>query len=235
MSEQHVVVVDDEQEEVVLEFPPLSNESIREAVRLWRHDQAQATEKYNHINKWNTSQVTDMRRLFMNYKEFNDNISEWDVSNVTNMSCMFWGASSFNQDVSNWDVSNVTIMDFIFHRASSFNQDVSAWDVSNVTDMSNWKSLRMITGAEVQLTVVTYCGRSSFFEDDCLTLPRSERQQLFSAAFSWGRRKYFVLFLVSQVYLQYSNSRIIDCERPQEACDMLFDVEDLDREICKFL
>ena len=58
----------------------LSNKGIREAVRLWRHDQAQATEKYNHINKWNTSQVTDMRELFMNYQEFNDNISEWDVS-----------------------------------------------------------------------------------------------------------------------------------------------------------
>ena len=65
-------------------FPSLSNESIRsEAVRLWRDDQAQATEEYNHINKWNTSQVTDMRELFYNYEEFNDNISEWNVSNVT--------------------------------------------------------------------------------------------------------------------------------------------------------
>ena len=63
-------------------FPPLSNESIREAVRLWRHDQAQATEKYNHINKWNTSQqVTDMRQLFENHADFNGNISKWDVSN----------------------------------------------------------------------------------------------------------------------------------------------------------
>ena len=70
------------------QYPPLSNESIREAVRLWRHDQAQATEKYNHINKWNTSQVTDMSELFINYEEFNDNISEWDVSNVTKMSHM---------------------------------------------------------------------------------------------------------------------------------------------------
>ena len=77
--------------------PPLSNESIREAVRLWRHGQAQATEKYNHINKWNTSQVTDMSELFEGSKEFNDNISEWDVSNVTDMSYMFYCASSFNK------------------------------------------------------------------------------------------------------------------------------------------
>ena len=73
-------------------------------MRLWSHDQAQATEKYNHINKWNTSQVTNMSELFKYYEEFNDNISEWDVSNVTNMRHMFWGASSFNQDVNKWDV-----------------------------------------------------------------------------------------------------------------------------------
>ena len=73
--------------------------------------------------------------------------------------------------------------------------------MSNVTDMSNWKSLKMITGAEVQLTVVTYCGRSSFFEDDCLTLPRSERQQLFSAAFSWGSSQIFrVVFGFTSIF-----------------------------------
>ena len=77
ISDHHVVVL--EEEEVVLVFPPLSDGSIREAVRLWRHDEAQATEKYNHINKWNTSQVTDMSELFMNYKNFNEKISEWDV------------------------------------------------------------------------------------------------------------------------------------------------------------
>ena len=79
MSDQNVRLK--EEEEVLSVFPPLSNESIREAVRLWRHDQAQATEKYNHINKWNTSQVTDMSKLFKNYNNFNDNISGWDVSN----------------------------------------------------------------------------------------------------------------------------------------------------------
>ena len=67
-----------EEEVVVLVFPPLSDESIREAVRLWRHDQAQATEKYNHINKWNTSQVTDMSPLCMNHEKFNENQHKWE-------------------------------------------------------------------------------------------------------------------------------------------------------------
>ena len=44
-SDQHVLdKKKEEEEEVVSVFPPLSDESIRVAVRLWRHDQAQATE-----------------------------------------------------------------------------------------------------------------------------------------------------------------------------------------------
>ena len=36
-SDQHVLLSNKEEEEEVLQFPALSNESIREAVRLWRH------------------------------------------------------------------------------------------------------------------------------------------------------------------------------------------------------
>ena len=261
-------------------FPPLSNESIREAVWLWRHDQAQTTEKYNHINKWNTSQVTDMRELFIYYYKFNDNISEWDVSNVTDMSYMFSGALSFNQDVSEWDVSNVTNMGGIFYRASSFNQDVSEWDVSNVTDMSHmffhassfnqdvskWDvstvtSMRNmfdgassfnqnVSGWEVSGCVnLIYMFRGSaiahvlqevlnvggFFDGIYKHVPPKERQQLFSGALAWHRRKHFIQFLVGQGYLC---SRV-NARRPiysgKVKCDTLFDVEDLSRFISKFL
>ena len=273
VSDQHVVV--DEEEEEVLVFPPLSNASIREAVRLWEHDQAQATEKYNHISKWNTSQVTDMSRLFESYEEFNDNISEWDVSNVTDMSFMFCGAEMFNQDVSKWDVSNVINMSCMFDRAEMFNQNVSEWDVSNVInmscmfdstfffnqDVSKWDvssvtemsymffsalsfnqdlsmwdvsfpvEENMFWCSKVGETLEKCCGRRSFFDDDCRAMSRSDRQEYFSAAFPWTRRKHFLLFLVSQGYLCLIVN--IDCQ--QEECDVLFDVVDLHREICKFL
>ena len=301
MSDQCDIL--DEVEEVI--FPPLSNESIREAVRLWRDDQAQATAKYNHINKWNTSQVTDMSNLFVNYKEFNDDISEWDVSHVTDMSGMFYGASSFNQDVSKWDVSkitdmcsmfcgsssfnqyigewdvsNVTDMSGMFYSASSFNQDVSNWDVSRVTtmssmfcaahsfnqdvskwDVSNVKNMRfmfdkassfnqdvsmwnistrgefaaMFSGSKVRVALARFCDRKSFFDPDCRALSPRERQEFFSVAFPWSRRKSFLLFLVCQGYLCHSSPKFDECNRPKEACDVLFDVEDLDREICRFL
>lgn len=87
------------------------------------------------INNWDTSNVTDMFRMFFDARDFNQNISNWDVSKVTDMSQMFYLSESFNQDISNWDVSNVTNMESMFE-ASSFDQDISHWDVSKVTNMS---------------------------------------------------------------------------------------------------
>ena len=119
---------------------------------------------YGHIRDWNTSRVTNMSRLFMHCKDFNEDISLWDTSNVTDMSFMFhtaitfnnggnplnWVdtskvtnmshmfsiARSFNQDISSWDISNVTNMKMMFDGAHSFNKNISSWNTSNVTDMS---------------------------------------------------------------------------------------------------
>ena len=198
MSESDRLVVDDEkeeeeEEEVVSVFPPLSNESIREAVRLWRHDQAQATEKYNHINKWNTSQVTDMSDFFQYYEEFNDNISEWDVSNVTDMSYMFYGASSFNQDVSEWDVSNVTNMSFIFCGATTFNQNLSRWRVSSTANLEN-----IFCDASILEKIFQPMGIESIVDSTHRDIPPSARQRLFSREFLWCRRMSHVLFLANQ-------------------------------------
>ncbi len=73
----------------------------------------EATLKYGHISKWNTSLVTDMNKLFYDKSDFNDDISKWDVSNVTNMSHMFCN-TSFNGDISGWNVSSVTNMRSMF-------------------------------------------------------------------------------------------------------------------------
>ena len=69
-----------------------------------------------------------------NPNTFNQDISKWDVSNVTNMRAMFVFFSLFNEDISEWDVSSVTNMEEMFVGAA-FNQDISEWDVSNVTTM----------------------------------------------------------------------------------------------------
>ena len=93
------------------------------------------TSDFNYdISNWDVSNVKDMSFMF-DTSHFNGNIANWDVSNVTNMLGMFEYAVDFNSDISNWDVSNVRNMKVMFDSALSFNQDISNWDVSNVRNM----------------------------------------------------------------------------------------------------
>ena len=95
------------------------------------------------IGNWDTSKVTDMSSMFSVAKSFNQPIGNWNTSKVTNMVCMFFGAESFNQPIGNWDTSKVTDMHWMFWTAKSFNQPIGNWDTSKVTDMGS-----MFFGAE---------------------------------------------------------------------------------------
>ncbi|KNG78960.1 BspA family leucine-rich repeat surface protein [Mycoplasma sp. HU2014] len=101
------------------------------------------------IEKWNTSNVTNMSKMFIYSYNFNQDISKWNTSNVTDMSEMFEMSKNFNQNINTkkvtredgstyiaWNTSNVVDMSGMFYEAKSFNQDISNWNVSNVTDMS---------------------------------------------------------------------------------------------------
>jgi surface protein len=60
----------------------------------------------------NTSEITDMSELFRNMDGDPElkGIDKWDVSNVKNMKAMFLGCSSFDEDLGNWNTSNVINM-----------------------------------------------------------------------------------------------------------------------------
>lgn len=89
------------------------------------------------------SQVTNMRQLFLNARNFNDDLDDWNTSNVTNMAQVFNGATNFNGDITTWDVSNVTFFFRMFSAARRFNQDISSWDMSSANNVES-----LLDGAE---------------------------------------------------------------------------------------
>ena len=84
------------------------------------------------LSGWNTSNVTDMGRMFSScYSLTSLDLSSWDVSNVTNMYQMFYSCESLTSlDLSGWDTSNVTDMGWMF------------------ADCKNLKTIRMVGCSE---------------------------------------------------------------------------------------
>lgn len=89
------------------------------------------------LSGWNTSKVTDMVSMFNGCTEFNSDISGWDVSKVTDMYMMFYGCHEFESDLSKWNVSKVKDMNSMFEECTKFNSDLSGWDVSRVENVSD--------------------------------------------------------------------------------------------------
>jgi surface protein len=118
---------------------PLNNKTIRVAVKDYLEGgerKADIITKYGKICDWNTTNVTNMSRLFKDLNYFNQPIGKWDTSKVTDMYGMFLCCESFDQPIGEWDVSKVTYMNSMFYGAKNFNQDISKWDTSKVTTMN---------------------------------------------------------------------------------------------------
>ena len=90
---------------------------------------------FGNLNGWNTTNITNMSRMFAGTTYFNQPIGSWNVSNVTTMASMFLAASSFNQPIGSWNTSSLMNMFDMFTAASSFNQPIGSWNTSNVTSM----------------------------------------------------------------------------------------------------
>ena len=87
----------------------IDDDNIQTAVDLWISNETQATSTYGHISGWDTSSVTDMKNLFKDADEFNDDITAWDTCNVTDMEDMFNGAEAFNQNIRVWPISSFNV------------------------------------------------------------------------------------------------------------------------------
>ena len=146
-------------------YPMKDSKELRKAVKLWLGDESKAIIKYGHISLWDTSNVTNMRKMFICATNFNQDIGNWDTSNVTNMDGMFYDATDFNQDIEGWNTSNVTKMNWMFVNAKEFNQDIGGWNTSNVTKMS-----QMFQGAKEFNQYIGNWDRSNVTDMTCMFL-----------------------------------------------------------------
>ena len=96
-------------------------------VKLYIDNEPRCVSLYGRIEDWDVSNVTNMSKLFLFCKQFNEDISNWDTSNVTDMKDMFNRAKSFNQPIGGWDTSKVTRMSRIFYKADNFNIENAPW------------------------------------------------------------------------------------------------------------
>ncbi|EPH61478.1 bacterial surface protein 26-residue PARCEL repeat-containing domain protein, partial [Enterococcus faecium 13.SD.W.09] len=141
-------------------YPSVKKILVNDSVTLPRNssflfDGLAELESIENADKFDVSQVTDMRFMFSQVRALNIlDVSSWDTSQVTNMRAMFQNANSLKKiDVSNWDTSQVTDMAFMFTEASDLEEiDVSNWNTSSLLstqtmfnnvnleeiDVSNW-------------------------------------------------------------------------------------------------
>ena len=95
------------------------------------------------LEKWNTSNVTNMIGLFFGCELLDKlpNISKWNIENVTNMNFLFKNCKLLKEipDISSWNISNVTNIGFLFKNCKSLQKlpDLSKWNTNNITNMES--------------------------------------------------------------------------------------------------
>ena len=102
------------------------------------------------LSKFDTSKVTNMSGMFADTSLTSLNVSNFNTSKVTDMSCMFVGGKFTILDLSNFDTSNVDNMGGMFIDSQVKTLDLSNFDTSNVTEM--W---RMFDGAQATKIVLS--------------------------------------------------------------------------------
>ena len=116
--------------------------------------------KYGTIDKWNTSQVTDMQYLFNGKATFNEDITAWDVSSVTDMSYMFSGAKAFNQDIGAWTINSGEGVSVSMSGMFDIYQPTSTFSNLNI---GNWERENGVNGATSTSTMANVVSMNTMF------------------------------------------------------------------------
>ena len=116
---------------------PMTNDSLRKAVNYYLKDTMVGEAVYGPIQDWDTSEVTDMSRLFEGLVDFHEaGIAQWNTAQVTSFAYMFAGCRAFDAPL-DWDFASATTLEGMFNGATAYNQDVVGWrNTGSVTNMA---------------------------------------------------------------------------------------------------
>jgi surface protein len=113
----------------------------------------------NNLDKWDISNIRNLRTTFFNCIKFDQNVGTWDVSNVTDMQGLFQISvtsqsvpnngvftNGGSPSIGNWNTSKVTTMQQMFTNQGRFNHNIGSWDVSNVTNFNSMFGMYFVSG-----------------------------------------------------------------------------------------
>ena len=88
------------------------------------------------LTSLDTSNVTNMSKMFSSCGATSINLSNFNTSKVTNMLGMFYNSKATTLDLSSFDTSKVTNMSSMFSYSKATILDLSSFDTSNVIKMN---------------------------------------------------------------------------------------------------
>jgi surface protein len=148
----HTQLVEITDDADVSHFIPLNN-LVTTRVNTFNDLLFDTNNKFNQdVSSWDTSNVTNMERVFRASTHFDQDLSKWDTSKVTTFRGMFQYCDDFNQDITGWDTSSATDLSEMFDGAATFNQDISGWDTSSVVNTS-----RMFLSSPIAIDLSMWC------------------------------------------------------------------------------
>ena len=97
------------------------------------------------LGNWNVSSAVDMFRMFGKLNLYEGHgLDKWDVSNVRNMRSLFHEAYRFRGNISRWDIQKVKTLTRTFSDCYLFNTDLSLWTTNNV-ESTAWMVRRCVS------------------------------------------------------------------------------------------
>ena len=112
--EENLIAIEDEETIEVLITKLIKLDNTQDDEGLFENTEFKSIDFHN----VDTSEVTDMRRMFYSHEAQSLDLSSFNTSNVTDMSWMFYDCKVQSLDLSSFDTSNVTNMGGMFSNFS---------------------------------------------------------------------------------------------------------------------